>query len=123
MVIKKELTKEERIKKEFNRVNKIIKEEMTESRFKALQPLAQRVAFLRISIEDMEQDLLLNGFVELFTQSPTTPPYERERPTAKQYSTSLKNYQSLCKQLTDNFEQKTNAGLIDDGFESFLEGR
>ena len=118
----KEITKEQRIRKEYNRVNKIIKEEMTESRFKALQPLAHRVAFLRISIEDMELDLLENGFVEMFSQSPSTPPYERERPTAKQYSTALKNYQSLCKQLTDNFEQKTNAGLIDDGFQSFLEG-
>ena len=56
---------------------------------------------MRVTLEDMEQDLDQNGYVEMFTQSERTDPYERERPVARLYNTMNKNYQSIMKQLSD----------------------
>lgn len=56
---------------------------------------------MRVSLEDMEADLDERGFVEFFSQSEKTEPYERERPVARLYNTLNKNYQSIMKQLSD----------------------
>jgi len=119
MTIKKEYTKEERISKEVSRLKRIFKE-VNKDKLNSLEGLIQRAGFLRITLEDMEIELLENGFVELFTQSPTTPPYERERPVAKQYSTVIKNYQTICKQLSDMVDNKINLNVVTDGFEEFI---
>ncbi|KUP24996.1 hypothetical protein [Paenibacillus sp. DMB5] len=63
--------------------------------------LIRRAAFMRVTLEDYEQDLSENGYVEMFTQSANAPPYERERPVARLYGTMNKNYQSIIKQLAD----------------------
>jgi hypothetical protein len=41
----------------------------------------------------------VNGTTEQFSQSPDADPYERERPTARQYLTANKNYQSIIANL------------------------
>lgn len=61
--------------------------------------LIEQAARSKVVIDLLYEDLSLNGFVELFSQSPTTPPYERERPSARLYATFDKNYQGLLKQL------------------------
>jgi hypothetical protein len=100
MARKKELTKAERIKLEEARLRKIytnIKEENKS----IVDGVIQRAAFMRIQLEIYEADLDEKGYTELFTQSPNTPPYERERPVARLYSTMNKNYQTIIKQLSD----------------------
>lgn len=100
MARKKELTKAERIKREETRLRKIytnIKEENKS----IVDGVIQRAAFMRIQLEIYETDLDVKGYTELFTQSPNTPPYERERPVARLYSTMNKNYQTIIKQLSD----------------------
>lgn len=61
--------------------------------------LIEQAARSKVVLDLLYEDLSLNGFVELFSQSPTTPPYERERPAARLYATYDKNYQNLLKQL------------------------
>lgn len=63
--------------------------------------LMRRAAFMRVALEDYELDLSENGHVEMFTQSPSSPPYERERPVARLYSTWNASYQKIIKQLSD----------------------
>ena len=78
---------------------------------------------MRVTLEDMEQDLDDNGFVEMFSQSEKTDPYERERPVARLYNTMNKNYQSIIKQLSDLVPKPDIKQEKDDGFENFINYR
>lgn len=123
MVIKKEYTKEERIKREINRIKRVLKDaDVDENKVKALEGVIQRAGFLRIACEDFEKDLLENGFTEPFQQSPNVPPFDKKRVIAELYGTSIKDYKSLCKQIADAFEHKVNVNLINDGFDDFVNG-
>jgi len=124
MVIKKELSKSDRIKKEVNRIKRLLKvAEVDDNRIKVLEGLIQRAGFLRIACEDLEEYLLEHGHTEPFQQSTNLPPYNKIRAEATLHASSVKDYKAICKQITDSFEQKVNVNLIDDGFESFLAGK
>ena len=77
---------------------------------------------MRVTLEDYEKDLDENGYVEMFSQSEKTEPYERERPVARLYNTMNKNYQSIMKQLSDMLP-KQQAEVKDDGFDAFVARR
>ena len=121
MVVKKELTKMERISKEERRLKKYYKEVKPDKRA-VTDGLIRRAAFMRISLEDMEVDLDVNGFYELFSQSENQDPYERERPVARQYQSMNKNYQSIIKQLTDLLPKELPKEDGDD-FDEFVSAR
>ncbi len=123
MATKKELTKEDRINKEFRKLKRTFKMLSKDSLIVA-EGLMKRAAFMRVTLEDMELDLDENGFVEMFSQSDKTDPYERERPVARLYNTMNKNYQSIMKQLAEYVpkpDPKKHEG--DDGFDSFVASR
>jgi len=67
---------------------------------KAVEGLIKRIAFMQVMLEDLEADINQNGTVEVFSQTPGIE-YERERPAARIYNTTIKNYTSACKQLFD----------------------
>ena len=118
MASKRQLTVDERIKKEARRLKRIYKN-IDKDNKAIIDGLIQRAAYMRITLEDWEQDIIENGVTEMFTQSEKTPPYERERPVVRLYNTMNKNYQSIMKQLGD-LVPKPEAKKEDDGFETFL---
>ena len=123
MARKTEKTKESRIRSEKIRLVKIYKDIPAEQK-SIIEGLLNRAAFMRVILEDMEIDLDTGGFVEFFTQSEKTDPYERERPVARLYNTMNKNYQSIIKQLTDLVPKKEKAADKDfDPFDDFVTGR
>lgn len=123
MAKKKELTKDERILKEVRRLNRIYKN-IDKDNKAIIDGLIQRAAYMRITLEDWELDIVENGCTEMFTQSINTPPYERERPVARLYNTMNKNYQSIIKQLSDLVPKEAPAkGVEDDGFADFINSR
>ena len=120
---KKELTKDERIKKEVRRLNRIYKN-IDKDNKAIIDGLIQRAAYMRVTLEDWEEDIIENGVTEMFTQSEKTEPYERERPVARLYNTMNKNYQSLIKQLSDLVPKEApTKGVEDDGFADFIAQR
>lgn len=121
MASKRELTVDERIKKEVLRLKRIY-ENIDKDNKAIIDGLIQRAAYMRITLEDWELDIMENGCTEMFTQSPNTPPYERERPVARLYNTMNKNYQSIIKQLSD-LVPKQEVKPKDDGFDDFISGR
>jgi len=122
MTTRKELTKEQRIRKEFNRLKRFYKVLVSDEKLKSIDGLMQRAAYLRITIEDMEADLDENGFTELFSQSENQSPYERERPTARLFNTMTKNYQSAMTQLNKVLPDEAPKDT-DDGFDNFVNRR
>ncbi|MDO6451728.1 hypothetical protein [Oceanobacillus profundus] len=94
------LEKDKRIQKEKTKLNRIYKD-IDKDKKSLIEGLIQRAAYMRITLEDYEKDIDENGYVELFSQSDKTEPYERERPVIRLYNTMNKNYQSIIKQLSD----------------------
>lgn len=122
MATKKVLTKPERIKKEELRLKRIYKEIPKDNKA-IIDGLIYRAAYMRVTLEDYEADLDTGGYVEMFTQSEKTDPYERERPVARLYNTMNKNYQSIIKQLSDLVPKPAKAVEEDDGFTDFVNSR
>lgn len=98
-----DLIKQKRMKKELSKLKKIYKD-IPKDKMIIVDGLINRAAFMRISLEDMELDIHKDGFVEMFSQSETQTPYERERPVARLYNSMNKNYQSIIKELTSHLK-------------------
>lgn len=94
------MDKAERIKKEENKLKRIFKN-LEENKKKTVEGLIRRAAFMRASLEEFEEYLDANGFVEKFSQGDKQEPYDRKRPVADLYNTMNTSYQKIIKQLTD----------------------
>ena len=117
------MEKEKRIKQEESRLKKIYKD-IDDNKKNTAIGLIQRLAYLRVTLEDFEKDLDENGFVELFQQGEKQAPYERKRPVADLYNTMNTAYQKGIKQLTDLLPKEViEVKKDDDGFEAFLMNR
>lgn len=121
MARKKELSRVDRIKAEEVRLRKIYKN-IDEDNKAIIDGLINRAAYMRITLEDWEKDIDEKGYIEMFTQSEKTDPYERERPVIRLYNTMNKNYQSIIKQLSD-LVPKYEPEPKDDGFDDFVSKR
>ena len=118
-----ELSKDEKIQKEIRRLNRIYRN-IPKNQKAVIEGLIRRAAYMRVTLEEMEEDLNTNGYTELFTQSEKVEPYERERPVARLYNTMNKNYQTIMKQLAEFVEKEpTPAKEQSDGFEEFINSR
>lgn len=95
------LSKAERIAAEIQRLIGIFQDLDTVS-LASIDSVVRRAAYMRITLEDYEADLDAKGYVEMFSQSPSQTPYERERPVARLYNAMLKNYTAIMKQLCDD---------------------
>ncbi len=96
----KETTIEARILKEDKRLREIYKD-LPNDVMKLYDGLIWRAAYMRVTLEDYEKDIVENGSTELFSQSEKTDPYERERPVSSIYNRLIKNYQVVIKQLSE----------------------
>lgn len=124
MATTKEVTKDERVKKEIRRLKRIYKD-LPKDTLMVVEGLIVEAADLRIRLEDIREDLDVNGYDEMFSQSEQQEPYERERPQARRYIAMNKNYQSIMKQLGDYIAkpEPKKKGDADDGFEKFVNRR
>ena len=118
---KKALSKEERISAEERRLKKIYKE-IEERKKKTVEGLIERCAYMRVTLEDFEKYLDLNGFTEKFSQG-NQEPYDRKRPVAEMYQAMNTSYQKAIKQLSDLIPKEVSGNKMDDGFEDFVNGR
>ena len=117
---KKDLTKDERVKKEINRIKRLYKS-LPKDTLQVVEGLIVEAADLRIRLEDIRLDLDENGYDEMFSQSKDQEPYQRERPQARRYIVMNKNYQTIMKQLGDYIPKADNKKKPeDDGFDTFV---
>ena len=65
----------------------------------ALDRLLEQAARCKVLLDLECEDISLNGLTEPFSQSPNTPPYDRERPVAHLYIAHEKNYLAILKAL------------------------
>lgn len=113
-----------RIKAEVKKLSEVLGD-VPEDRLKAADGVIKRAAYMRITLEDYEVDLIENGHTELFTQSEKTDPYDRERPVARLYNTMLRNYVTTMKQLFDLLPdgKPGDDKAVDPAYEKFFGGK
>lgn len=98
MSISEQLEKEKKIKQEINRLKKLYKE-FDKDKAKALEGLINNASFIKITLDELREDLLKNGVTELFEQGEQC--FMRERPEYKVYSNFIQRYSQVMKQLID----------------------
>ena len=81
-----------------NRVKKLYKD-FPKEKAKALEGLIHEAAFMKISLEELRNDLLKNGLTELFEQGEQA--FMRERPETGVYTKFIQRYSGVMKQLID----------------------
>ena len=94
----KDLDKEKNIKQEINRIKKLYKD-FPKEKSKVLEGLINASAFIKVSLEELRDNLLKNGFTEVFEQGEQR--FNRERPEVKIYTTFIQRYSNVMKQLID----------------------
>lgn len=88
------------IKKEIARLNRVYKD-LPDNQKSLAQGLIVQAARLRAQLDDLSADIAVHGLTELFTQSPSVPPYTRTRPQAELFAKLDKNYQAIIRQLNE----------------------
>lgn len=85
---------------EIRRLTKIYKN-LPPNQFAVAQGLIVQAARLRVRLDQLWEEIQKGGETEMFSQSERTEPYERERPAARLFTATDKNYQSIIKQLNE----------------------
>lgn len=95
---------------------------ISEDKRRVVDGLIYRAAFMRSTLEDLEADITKNGTMEDFQQSKDVAPYQRKRPAVEIYNQTVKNYNTVIRQLTDLLPKETVVDDVDE-FEAFVESR
>ena len=103
MQIYEQLEREKKIKQEINRVKKLYKD-IAKEKAKVIEGLISEAAFMKLSLEELREDLFKNGMIETYIQyykDGTSQAINRERPEVKIYTTLIQRYSNVMKQLID----------------------
>lgn len=111
-MIKKELTKEDRIKKEINRLKKLYKD-MPENTMKKVISLIENAAFMTVTLEDLQDAINKNGTISEYKNGENQYGTKKS-PEVEVYNTMIKNHMGIIKQLTDLMPEKPDIKKEDD---------
>lgn len=118
---KKELTKDERVKKEMRRLKRIYKD-MDPDVKKATQSLIENAAFMSVTLEDLQETINREGVTSEY-QNGANQWGTKKSPEVEIYNTMIKNHMAIMRQLTELLPKETEAGEEYDGFEDFINSR
>ena len=115
---KQKKTEVDPVETEIYRLSMIYKD-LPPNQYAVAQGLITQAARLRVRLDTLWEDIVEKGETELFTQSERTGPYERERPAARLFTATDKNYQAIIRQLNELTPPSKTGGklesLKDDG--------
>ena len=118
---KKELTKDERVKKEIRRLKRIYTK-MDPDIKKATQSLIENAAFMAITLEDLQEIINRDGVISEY-QNGANQWGTKKSPEVEIYNTMIKNHMAIIKQLTDLLPKELEVVEEDDGFADFINSR
>lgn len=100
--ISAKVEREKKIKLEVNKLKRMYRNtpiDVQRDFKKNLEGLIQDAAFIRITSDDVREDILTKGTSEKFVQG--SQEFDRERPAVKTYLSLTKQYAAIMKQLID----------------------
>lgn len=90
---------ERETKRETARLNRVFNKIEDANVRNVAKPLIEQLGRLKALCDWLWLDIQENGNYSYFTQSEKTEPFEKERPSAKQYATYAKLHSSVANQL------------------------
>lgn len=97
--------------------------EMDEKRREIAKGICKVAAFSYIEALELMDDILENGWVEMFSQSEKTEPYERERPVSGIMLRLFEKYTKSISQLNNMLPSAAAAIKTDDSLMAFVASR
>lgn len=94
-----ELSKDERIKSEIDRLTILLKD-LGEGTLKGVKSLIENTAFMSITLEDLQKSINENGVISEYKNGENQYGTKKS-PEVEVYNTMIKNHMSAIKQLTD----------------------
>ena len=88
-----------RIKKEINKLNRLIKDMDKETR-DTIVSLIKNAAFMTVTLEDLQDDINLNGTVEKYQNGEAQFGLKKSS-SVEIYNTMIKNHMTIIKQISD----------------------
>ncbi len=116
-----DLDKATRIEKEIKRLNGIFKKLDPKTK-KAVNSLIQNVAFMSVTLEDLQNHINKNGCVSEY-QNGENQWGSKKSPEVEIYNSMIKNHSGIIKQLTDLLPKDVKPKEESDGFEEFVESK
>ena len=113
---------EDRIQSEISRLNRIFSNlsSFNRNNQELAKGLIESAAFLRVTLEDLEKDLITNGYMTSYQQTPKSPIYRRIRPQAKIYNSITRSYLSVISKLRSLLKNCETAAPCTNELEGFL---
>ena len=108
--------KDKRIKKEIKRLGEIF-ENLPEDKKKIAKSIIENVAFMTVTLEDLQQAINEKGVVEEYRNGANQFGI-KESSEVKIYNTMIKNHTNSINKLFDLIKNETT--MIDDGFEDLM---
>ncbi|MFT9372432.1 hypothetical protein [Liquorilactobacillus hordei] len=117
-----EINKDELILKEYRKLKRIMKP-VGKEQIKAIDDLLQRLAFMTITLSDLENDVKENGAIVLFENGKQL--MRVENPAQKSYNTMINRYNALYSTILGYLAkaiEPEKAKQVSDGFDEFVGG-
>ena len=112
------LKKETRIKKFIEKLKSFCKD-LSEDEETLAMALIEEIAFMKITMEDLKEEVNLNGVITEMTQGEYS--ISRENPALKSYNTTVQRYNASIKQLDEFLNKNTDINNDEeDRLKSFL---
>ncbi|MCR5419304.1 MAG: hypothetical protein K6E84_10340 [Lachnospiraceae bacterium] len=109
-------TKDLRIKEEFERIIYFF-EDIQDNKREMLKPLIQNAAFMRITLEDLQEIIIRDGVTETY-QNGANQHGVKQSATLQSYNTLIKNYAAVIKTLATHLPYQSRSS-----FSSFYVGK
>ena len=99
MATKKELTKEQKIKKEIARLKRVFKD-LDKNKLQTVESLIKNAAFMAVSLEELQEIINAEGYVVEY-QNGENQKGTKQSDEVKPHIAMTKNHAAIIKQLTD----------------------
>lgn len=99
MAQKKELSKEEKVKKEVSRIKRVFKD-MPKDRKDTAMSLIRNAAFMTVTLDELQEEINEKGVVSHY-QNGENQWGTKKSPEVEVYNTMIKNHMGVIKQLCD----------------------
>lgn len=112
MATKKELTKEQKIKREITRLNRVFKD-LDKNKLQTVESLIRTAAFMSVSLEELQEIINEEGYTVEY-QNGANQSGTKQSDAVKTHIAMTKNHASIIKQLTDLVppEKKNESRLL-----------
>ena len=104
VAIKRELSKDDKIKKEYNRLKRIFRD-LDKNKLQTVESLIKNAAFMAVSLEELQEIINIEGYTVEY-QNGANQSGTKQSDAVKTHIAMTKNHAAIIKQLCDMVPQE-----------------